>query len=118
MTEIPVQVVYEPSAPSPLEIEHIRFHEGAQKLLGLQRFAIEGLLREGQPPIFEATMEREDVDSSDERADRTYRWQVVDGNNGPRAVAMWRRPDGGWSLVRRIETCARLLAIAPDLATT
>lgn len=113
MTEPTVLTVVDATAPSPLEIEHIRFHEGAQKLLGLGAFMIEGLPREGQPTIFEATIELNDVATNGERVERTYRWQVVAGNNGPRAVAQWRRPDGAWSLVRRIETCARLLALTP-----
>lgn len=118
MTEITVRVVDDASAPSPLEIEHIRFHEGAQKLLGLRSFEIAGLPREGQPTIFEAAIEIEDVATNGDQVERTYRWQIVEGNNGSRAVALWRRPDGAWSLVRRLETCARLLAISPSLTAT
>ena len=110
------RIIVDPTAPSPLEIEHIRFHEGAAALLGLRDFAVEGLPRDGQPPIFEATIEVSLLGFTANDAgqiERTYRWQVVDGNNGPRAVALWRRPDGGWSLVRRIETCAHLLGLTP-----
>lgn len=109
-----VTIVPEISELTPLETEHLRFHEGSRRLLGLPTCAIEGLPREGQPPVFEATVQVDHVlDHDGERVERTYRWQVIEGTNGPRATAQWRRPDGAWSLVRRTETCVRLLALTP-----
>ena len=108
-----VTIVPESSEPTPLETEHLRFQEGSRRLLGLPTCGIWALPREGQPPVFEATIDLEDVAANGDQVERTYRWQVIEGNNGPRATAQWRRPDGAWSLVRRIETCARLLAMTP-----
>lgn len=102
------------SDPTPLETEHRLLRTGAGLLLGFGRSTpAEPLPREGQPPVFEATIALEDLARNGDTVDRTYRWQVTEGGNGPRVVAQWLRPDGGWSLVRRPETCARLLTMTP-----
>ena len=102
------------SDPTPLETEHRLLRTGAGLLLGFGRSTpAEPLPREGQPPVFEATIALEDLARNGDTVDRTYRWQVTEGGNGPRVVAQWLRPDGGWSLVRRPETCARLLTLTP-----